>query len=88
MQRRHDLFHLISLHLNELDEPSFYEMFLSNDEDCPYCDEVYTGMQKGVTLYREETIQMEVPSEVHFRLHKVIRRQWVQMFDENENNGV
>jgi hypothetical protein len=74
--------------MEQLKDPSFCESFLGDREDCPFCEEVFSGMSRGITLYREEIVQSEVPSEVHIRLHTVIRRQWVRKFEENQNGGV
>ena len=84
---RHMLFDLINSHFNELDSPSFYDAFMSDDEECPFCREVFNDMEKGVTLYREEFIQVQVPSEVHIRLHKVIKSRWFGMLGDETDNG-
>lgn len=81
---RSELFRLMNAHLTDLDQPSFYNAFLSDDEECPFCAEVFIDMKKSVTFYREEVIRTEVPTDVHFRLHQVIRRQWFGTAEEDE----
>lgn len=84
MSDRNELFRLLNRHLSSLDQPSFYNSFMSEDEECPFCTEVFSDMQKSVTFYREETIRIEVPDDVHIRLHQVIRRQWFGSAGEDD----
>jgi len=88
MFSRRDLFHLLNQYMDQLDEPDFYESFLTDEEECPFCEEVLTDMRKGITIYREEVVQWEVPAEVHTRLHRTIRSMWIQTYEKKKEGGI
>ncbi len=86
---RDKLFEILNRHMMELDNPSFCDSFFTDEEECPFGGEIFHQMEKGVTLYREEFIQVQVPSEVHIRLHQVIRSRWIQdRGTENDMGGI
>jgi hypothetical protein len=85
---RKELFHILNDHRNELENPSFYNAFLSEEEECPFCCEVNVAIERSVTLYREETIHTEVPTDVGRRLRTVIKQQWNLNYNNIEDEEV
>lgn len=88
MYNRREILSILLQHFNELEDPSFYEAFLTPDEECPFCDEAFNGIERGITLYREESIRIDVPDDVRFRLRRTIRKQWFKSSGQNFDDGV
>ncbi len=81
-----DLFSLLQ-YISRMGEPAIYEEFFNQEEECPYGTEAYSTIQRGITIYREEIIQQEIPYDVHVRLHRIIRKRWEAYYEDHTNEG-
>lgn len=81
MNEFNDLLKIVR-YLDSMEDPS-YEKIFSGEEDCPYGEAAFGTIKKGITIYREEVIQQQMPDEVHYRLHRVIRKRWISYFEQN-----
>lgn len=82
-----DIFRLFYQHMYDLEEPCVPEDLFSQEEECPFGNAAYLTLEKGITIYREEIIQQEVPDEVHLRLQRFIQSQWSFFYRETDNDN-